>query len=166
METITEPKPLISSIREPWFSMILQGIKLEEYKEIKPYWISRLFKGTPLAGWTPGDFLELYHLIKTGKVKPRNEGQILQGVGFLDLPQTLLPQIILVNGYGEGKPRLTLDLDPFVYIKTPVWGWTDSEDQDRPVFALRASQTGVSDWNYLKPYQTIISNHQNKIIST
>ena len=32
---------LILPTKEKWFSMILDGIKLEEYREIKPYYTSR-----------------------------------------------------------------------------------------------------------------------------
>jgi hypothetical protein len=30
--------------KEPWFGMIKEGIKKEEYKEIKPFWIKRLIE--------------------------------------------------------------------------------------------------------------------------
>lgn len=31
------------TIKKKWFDMILSGDKTEEYREIKPYWQSRLF---------------------------------------------------------------------------------------------------------------------------
>jgi hypothetical protein len=33
---------LKDSHEEPWFSMVRSGVKKEEYREIKPYWIDRL----------------------------------------------------------------------------------------------------------------------------
>jgi len=30
------------NLKKEWFDMIAQGVKKEEYREIKPYWITRL----------------------------------------------------------------------------------------------------------------------------
>lgn len=35
-------KVLIVHLAEPWYSMIVSAKKMEEYREIKPYWIKRL----------------------------------------------------------------------------------------------------------------------------
>ena len=35
-------KTLHLTLKKKWFDMILSGIKKEEYREIKPYWDSRL----------------------------------------------------------------------------------------------------------------------------
>ena len=35
---------LVLPIKKKWFDMIRSGEKKEEYREIKPYWASRLFK--------------------------------------------------------------------------------------------------------------------------
>lgn len=39
-------KSIRLTIAEPWFSMIKNGIKKEEYREIKPFYISRLWDDT------------------------------------------------------------------------------------------------------------------------
>lgn len=39
---ICEPTILHLTLKRKWFDLILAGIKLEEYREIKPYWDSRL----------------------------------------------------------------------------------------------------------------------------
>lgn len=36
-------KVLKLTINKEWFSRILSGEKTEEYREIKPYWVARLF---------------------------------------------------------------------------------------------------------------------------
>ena len=43
------------TLNKKWFDMILSGVKKEEYREIKPYWIKR-FKAEILAKqvWTEG----------------------------------------------------------------------------------------------------------------
>lgn len=38
-----ENKILRLTLKKKWFDMIRAGVKKEEYREIKPYWISRLF---------------------------------------------------------------------------------------------------------------------------
>ena len=44
MEEIKEKKILDLPLKKEWYMMIENGIKKEEYREIKPYWIKRLFK--------------------------------------------------------------------------------------------------------------------------
>ncbi len=34
---------LVLNLHRKWFDMILSGEKIEEYREIKPYWLKRLF---------------------------------------------------------------------------------------------------------------------------
>ena len=44
---------LVLPIKKKWFDMILSGEKLEEYREIKPYYISRfqkLWQGSLIGG--------------------------------------------------------------------------------------------------------------------
>ena len=44
MENIIDKKDktLYLTLKKQWFDMINDGIKTEEYREIKPYWIKRL----------------------------------------------------------------------------------------------------------------------------
>lgn len=39
-----EKKVLTVHLAEPWYSMIVSGKKMEEYRVIKPYWVARLFQ--------------------------------------------------------------------------------------------------------------------------
>ena len=38
-------KTLHLNLKRKWFDMIKSGEKMEEYREMKPYWHDRLFKG-------------------------------------------------------------------------------------------------------------------------
>lgn len=40
----TETKTLQLMLRHKWFDMISSGEKKEEYRELKPYWLKRIFK--------------------------------------------------------------------------------------------------------------------------
>lgn len=37
-------KTLCLPLKEKWYEMIESGVKTEEYREIKPYWVKRLLK--------------------------------------------------------------------------------------------------------------------------
>ena len=38
-----DKKILVLHIKKKWFDMIASGEKTEEYREIKPYWLTRLY---------------------------------------------------------------------------------------------------------------------------
>jgi len=40
----TQQKVLFLTLKKKWFDMILEGVKKEEYREIKEYWIKRLVR--------------------------------------------------------------------------------------------------------------------------
>jgi hypothetical protein len=50
------------TIKKEWFDMINSGVKKEEYREIKPYWVSRLFK----ADFGSLDLKEAHDYMKEG----------------------------------------------------------------------------------------------------
>ena len=39
-----QPRILHMTLHKKWFQQIAEGIKIEEYREIKPYWTKRLSK--------------------------------------------------------------------------------------------------------------------------
>lgn len=39
-----EKKVLTLTVNKQWFDMIVSGEKIEEYREIKPYWVNRFLK--------------------------------------------------------------------------------------------------------------------------
>lgn len=44
IEATASQKILHLTLKKKWFDMIADGVKLEEYREIKPYWNKRLNK--------------------------------------------------------------------------------------------------------------------------
>ena len=80
------------SIAEPWFSMIVNGEKKEEYREIKPYWISR-FKN--VFSMYP------YSVIPVG---------------------TDRHWIRLRNGYGKSRPSCLIQASLDIRRGKPEWG--------------------------------------------
>ena len=114
-------KILTLTVSKQWLNMIADGKKSEEYREIKPYWVARLFQdnsniidvqylASGLAGRT--DLLKRY--IDTQKI-------ILK-------PFT---HVLFVNGYRKDSPRIEKEIE-VITVGKPKKGlcpdkWLDSE---------------------------------------
>ena len=80
---------LILPIKKKWFDMIVSGEKKEEYREIKPYWTSRLkhhLKSTIIDG---------FKLYRTGYVIFRN--------GYSNSSPAIKCHILCHIGFGKEK---------------------------------------------------------------
>ena len=84
---------LVLPIKKKWFDMIKSGEKKEEYREIKPYYDTRI-----------GKLLVLQTLISK-----------LDGVGFVT-------NIQLRNGYGKDKPTLLCECEVSKGYGKEEWG--------------------------------------------
>lgn len=52
-----EKKILHLTLKKKWFDMILSGVKKEEYREVKAYWVDRLLiTSNSLFGYDYEDF--------------------------------------------------------------------------------------------------------------
>lgn len=81
-------KTLILPLKKKWFDLIKAGIKKEEYREIKPYYIRKFIKFYTLRE----DLLEHY---KIGF----DEGEIVGMEGELRLLSDKLEKIVFTLGY-------------------------------------------------------------------
>ena len=75
---------MVLTLKKQWFDMILQGVKTEEYREIKPYWEIRFYNY----------FGQHYDF---SKGKPRIVWNKQQ------------KDIVFRNGYGKNKPEFTAE---------------------------------------------------------
>lgn len=114
-------KILTLTISKQWFDMIVAGKKTEEYREIKPYWVARLFQNNSnivdvqylasgLAGRT--DLLKGY--IDAHRIVPK--------------PYT---HVLFINGYRKDSPRIEKEIES-ITIGKPKKGlcpdkWLDTE---------------------------------------
>lgn len=99
------------TIKEPWFSMIRDGIKMEEYREDKPYWQVRLI--VQHEDQLPGSYKLLYGGNKVSPGYTLNAYQDMRGYDYVEF----------VNGYRPDSPRIRFK-DPrakYGYGK-PEWG--------------------------------------------
>lgn len=72
------------TLKKQWFDMILSGEKKEEYREVKPYWISRLVKYESRN----------FYLMPKGIIFPHYKKYDL---------------VEFTNGYGDNRPQVTLE---------------------------------------------------------
>lgn len=107
---LSEAKKMVLTltVSKEWFDMIVSGEKNEEYREIKPYWVARLFHNnsniidvrylaTALAGRT--DLLKKY----------------------IDAQRIVLKQythVLFINGYRKDSPRIEKGMCPDKWLDT------------------------------------------------
>lgn len=101
-------KALTLTIAEPWFSMIRDGKKKEEYREIKPHYIARLFDRR--------EMLDGMGLCSAAAFEEKQWPKPMMFVKHFDL-------LVLRNGYRADSPKITLK-NPKIRIDMgkPEWG--------------------------------------------
>ena len=103
-------KVLTLTISKEWFDKIVLGVKTEEYREIKPYWVARLFRNnsnivdvrnfaSALAGRT--DLLKKYIAI-IGKLEYKPYTHVLFINGYRKDSQRIEKEIVSIT---IGKPK-------------------------------------------------------------
>ena len=89
-------KVLTLTVNKQWFNMIVAGEKTEEYQEIKPYWVARLFHNN------------------SNIVDVRNLASALAGrtdllKKYIDAQRIVLKHYthaLFINGYRKDSPRI------------------------------------------------------------
>lgn len=95
-------KTLILPIKKKWFDMIRKGIKLEEYREIKPYYETRLMNAFG------------FMLVN---------GQIVHGECVPEEIRIEWPvKVIFRNGYSRNSPQITAYCNLKIGEGNPEWG--------------------------------------------
>lgn len=104
---------LILRIKREWFDMIKALIKKEEYREIKPYYINRLYKYFVNAGYrvTKDKFLDM----------------LRQGTAEFG-------KVELINGYAKDSPTMTIYCNLRIGKGNPEWG--AEKDKEYFVFGV------------------------------
>ena len=94
-------KVLTLIVSKQWFDMIIAGEKTEEYREIKPYWVVRLFQNN------------------SNIVDVRNFASALAGrtdllKKYIDAQRIVLKQythVIFINGYRKDSSRIEKEIE-------------------------------------------------------
>lgn len=106
-------KVLPLTISKEWFYMIADGRKTEEYREIKPYWASRLVNQNAESGMVGFDEFGGYTaVIGEPEYKPYTH-------------------VLFINGYRKDSPRIEKEIES-ITIGKPKKGlcpdkWLDTE---------------------------------------
>ena len=116
-----EKKVLPLTVNKQWFDMIIAGEKTEEYREIKPYWVARLFQNN-------SNIVDMRNLAsalawRTDLLKK-----------YIDAKRIVLKQythVLFINGYRKDSQRIEKEIDS-ITIGKPKKGlcpdkWLDTE---------------------------------------
>ena len=125
-----EKKVLTLSVKKEWFDKILSGEKKEEYREIKPYWVARLYYDR-FGKLSPKMVKELTdHIIKYGDTE---NFEAKNGIGVSFVPYT---HVLFINGYGDDKPRIEKEIES-IDIGKPRKGWSPDDFLGKEFFVIR-----------------------------
>jgi len=96
-------KTLKLTLNKEWFDLIQRGIKTEEYREIKSYWVNRLCKKYPLSVIAGGDLSS----------KHDNIQYEIKKFDFVEF----------TNGYNKKSPQITFEIsDITIGTGNLLWG--------------------------------------------
>ena len=119
-------KVLTLTVSKQWFDKILSGKKTEEYREIKPYWVARLFHNN-------SDIVDV-----------RNFASSLAGrtdllKKYIDAQRIVLKQythILFINGYRKDSPRIEKEIES-ITIGNPKKGLCPDKWLDKEFFVIK-----------------------------
>lgn len=122
---MAEKKVLTLTVSKQWFDMIAAGDKIEEYREIKPYWIVRLyetFRQEPMqyiARAIEGrvDWLKMYIRCNQFILKPYTH-------------------VLFINGYRKDSPRIEKEIES-ITIGKPRQGLCPGKWLDKEYFVIK-----------------------------
>lgn len=91
-------KVLTLTVSKQWFDMIVTGEKTEEYREIKPYWVRRIFDMSRALVGADTISLALQHNV----IRDRKDI-------FKECAKHLT-HVLFVNGYRKDSPRVKKEI--------------------------------------------------------
>ena len=114
-------KVLKLTINKEWFSRILSCEKTEEYREINPYWVTRLFQNNS-------------NIVDVRNLASALEGRTDLLKKYIDAQRIVLKQytnVLFINGYRKDSPRIEKEIES-ITIGKPKKGlcpdkWLDTE---------------------------------------
>lgn len=120
-------KVLTLTVSKQWFDMIVAGEKTEEYREIKGYWVKRLFllwnEDTCTNEKIPP------HCVKNwDSISPEMANYCINSPYYKAVPYT---HVLFINGYRKDSPRIEKEIES-ISIGKPKKGlcpdkWLDTE---------------------------------------
>lgn len=125
-----EKKVLTLWVKKEWFDKIVSGEKKEEYREIKPYWVARLYYDR-FGKLSPKMVKELADSV--AKHGDTEHFEAKNGIEVSFIPYT---HVLFINGYGDDKPRVEKEI-VWIDIDRPLRGWCPDEFLGKEYFVIR-----------------------------
>ena len=119
-------KVLTLIVNKQWFDMIVSGEKNEEYREIKPYWVARLFQNN-------SNIVDVRHLA----LALAGRTDLLKK--YIDAQRIVLKQythVLFVNGYRKDSPRIEKEIES-ITIGKPKKGLCPDEWLNTEFFIIK-----------------------------
>ena len=119
-------KVLTLAVSKEWFDMIVSGEKTEEYREIKPYWVARLFQNN--SNIVDMKYLALGLAGRTDLLKK-----------YIDAQRIVLKQythVLFINGYRKDSPRIEKEIKSII-IGKPKKGLCPDNWLDTAFFIIK-----------------------------
>lgn len=111
-------KILHLTLKKKWFDMIASGEKKEEYREIKPYWASRLLL-IPVSYFYP------WHQETVAEYLKQDDDAFDYSINVVSAK----------NGYAKDCPAVTWNHEG-IRIGKPNPAWCEPEDVEKDLFIL------------------------------
>lgn len=95
-----EKKILTLTVSKQWFDMIVAGEKTEEYREIKPYWVARLFQNNS-------------NIVDVRDLASALAGRTDLLKKYIDAQRIVLKKythVLFINGYLKDSPRIEKEI--------------------------------------------------------
>lgn len=124
-----EKKVLTLSVKKEWFDKIVSGEKTEEYREVKPYWVARLFYDR-FGKLSPKMVKELADSI--AKYGDTEHFEAKNGIEVSFVPYT---HVLFINGYGD-NPRVEKEIE-WIDIDRPRKGWCPDDFLGKEFFVIK-----------------------------
>lgn len=108
------------NLKRKWFDMIKSGEKKEEYREIKGFWITRLYNRQPINDY---EFEDIDGLVRD-----------LENGAKLECPFKHFDTVTFRNGYSANAPTITVEcLGISIGTAKPEW----SDNWQGQVFVIK-----------------------------
>ena len=114
-------KVLTLNVSKQWFNMIVADEKTEEYREIKPYWASRLVN----------------QQAESGEVLFDEFGGYCRVIGKLEYKP--FTHVLFINGYRKDSPRIEKEIES-ITIGNPKKGLCPDKWLDKEFFVIKFKQ--------------------------
>ena len=111
-------KVLTLNVSKQWFNMIVADEKTEEYREIKPYWASRLVN----------------QQAESGEVLFDEFGGYCRVIGKLEYKP--FTHVLFINGYRKDSPRIEKEIES-ITIGNPKKGLCPDKWLDKEFFVIK-----------------------------